>query len=74
MYLFFACCFAEQNVPTLTTPERERVNKTMAFAENKDNAEFLDSDFLASNEHLEKYMGFPQPEKRMKSMASRRGV
>jgi hypothetical protein len=40
MYLFFACCFAEQNVPTLTTPERERVNKTMAFAENKDNAEY----------------------------------
>jgi hypothetical protein len=72
--MFLACCLARQNVPTLTAVEQEQVYKILAFAKHKANADFLDSDFLTSNEHLEKYLGFPQPEKRMKAMANRRNV
>lgn len=74
VFTFFAACPAGQNVPTLTIVEQEQVYKILAFEKHKANADFLDSNFLTSNEHLETYLGLPQPEKRMKAMANRRNV
>lgn len=63
-----------QEVPVLTEAEQKRVDTILAWAKRKENQGFLDSDFLTSDKHLEKFLRYPTTKRKAKSTSAKKKV
>jgi hypothetical protein len=52
----------------------EQVDTVLPWAKMKKNQELLDSDFLTSDKHLKKFLGYPSPGWKVKPIAAKKRI